>query len=112
MIRIHFENSDCRPAHGRSPEQDGSIPPEVPAPFLPARIEQPLPAARLRVDSSQVWSLEVIVRQTNPSEIGRPSQPAMLAGDNVIDLEWSRHEKRGQQAVFTTVVRPPPNELL
>lgn len=85
---------------------------------VPAEVRRPIVASRMKqthdfaaVNAREVRALETIAVNAGESEIIEGGLSAMLPGDNVVDLEWSGLEVRGQVAIFTASLGSLPNLL-
>ena len=67
---------------------------------------------RLRIDTGQIWAFVVIVGETHKSEIAGNSFPAMLDGNNMIDLERSGGKRFRQLAILADAVRSTSDQSL
>ncbi len=63
------------------------MPAEVVSPLVPSRVEKLGEPLGNRVDAGQVWPLAQVILVTGEGEIGRGIGAAMLAGDDVLDVE-------------------------
>jgi hypothetical protein len=104
------EHLDCDAADRHATDKVGSLPPEVPHPFVPARVEQPGQFPRHSVPTANVSALEWVAPEATEGEVAGDTGPSMLPGDDAIDLERSVVVLLGQLAVFAAVIGPLPDQ--
>jgi hypothetical protein len=102
MREVDPEHVDCCPSDRRSSYKDRFLPPEMPLPFLPARVKEPDPPMRLRVNSREITQFSTVARETGPRQVGKNCRAVVLLRDDVVGLESHRRMLLGQLAVFAT----------
>ena len=63
------------------------------------------------IDTCQIGALAEIASVARQRQVVGFVGTAVLFGDNVLDVVRQRTVLLGEQAVFTTIPRPPPNEI-
>src|SRR5687768_4293977 len=79
--------SDGCPTPGCPADEDGTVPPEVPGPPVPARMEQRDNLPCQAVNSGYIWSFPFVASEAGGGQVGRDRLPAVLARDDVLDLK-------------------------
>jgi hypothetical protein len=81
------------------------------SPFLAARIEQRGDPSGSRIDAGDVRSFECVAMEAGKSEVIRGRRPAVLAGNDVVDLERVVIAILGKAAIFAAPPGALPNQL-
>ena len=102
LVAVDLQHADGRSADGGPADQDGALVAEVVAPFVAAGMEQAGELSRFRVQAGNVRSLEAITIPACDCEIGGDGTAAVLAGDDVVDLEREGRCFLRQAAVFAS----------
>lgn len=87
MGKVYGQHSDRGTPDCGSSNQYRTLPPEVPRPFLPPRIEEPGSLTCLRIDASQIGPFVIVVGQTCKSQIRVERETAVLFRDDMVELE-------------------------
>ena len=112
MRIVDIKDGDGCTAYLRGPHKHGSVPLEVTLPPLTAGIEEPNDVTGLWVSAAQVRALVQVAPMTAPTSIGISIRPAVLLGDNVLDMEKSRGGGTiGEVTVFAPPTGPLAHEL-
>ena len=78
-------------------------------PLICSRMKQAKELARLWIEPRNVGPFEAIAMDAGESKILLLIFAAVLAGDDVVDLKWSRMYSSGQLTVFTSRTGSLPN---
>ena len=105
---VDLEDVNRRPTDGRAADQHAALIAEVVAPFVPSRMVERRDPAGGRVAAGQIRTLISIAVNTCPCKIAGHRSPAMLAGDDVLDLEGHQGVSFGEVAIFTPPAGPLP----
>ena len=92
---IQPQNPDGRASGRCQPNEEWSVPPEVPAPLLPARVEETNHPSGHRIYASQVAAFEKIAVLAGPSHIAEFIGTAVFPRDDVLKVE-----RKAWQIVF------------
>jgi hypothetical protein len=84
----------------------GSVPPKVTAPQVGARMKQPRQGSCVRIDSGDVGTFVSVAVNTGQRQIVKVVATAMLSRNDVIDLEWGRMQRGGQETILASPRRP------
>ncbi len=63
------------------------------------------------VDSNEVWALVPVASRAGQGQVAESGFPAMLAGDDVVDLKGQSVRRLGQLAVLAQAPGTDPNTL-
>ena len=85
---VHPEHVNRGAANGRAAYQCASLEAKVISPFVASRVVEPCQLAGGRVASGEVWALVDIAVIAGNREVARDCEAPMLAGDDVVNLEW------------------------
>ncbi len=91
--QIDRQQGDRGSPNGRPPDEDRPLPAEVPRPFVTAGVEEPDLLSGPGIDTRQIGSFVVVVRQASEGQVGSDRAAAMLLRNDVMDLEASRRER-------------------
>jgi hypothetical protein len=94
---VHCQDVDCDAAHGRLPDQKGTIPAKMAFPFAAPRLEQFGRFLRVWIDPRDVRTFMVVVVQASKREVAKHGGAAVLLGDDVVDRERHRWVERPRQ---------------
>ncbi len=89
--------------------QLGPVPDKVLHPRITPGIEQPNDGPAIRINPSDVRTLEAVAMYTGEGKILKSGCAPMLPRDDVINLERRRVECRGQLAILTATERALPD---
>lgn len=109
---VHPEHIDRRPADCRAADRGAALEAEMIVPFVPSRMVEPRHLAGRRVTPGQIRSLVSVAVVTRYGEIACGRGSAMLAGDDMVDLEGRLRTGSRQAAVFTPPARSLPYQSL
>jgi hypothetical protein len=107
---IDVEDGDGGAALGCAADKSGTVPAEMPAPFVTAGIKEADDLSGARVDTRDVRSFGAVAEKAGQGQIARDGRPAMLAGNDVIDLEGEHAVVLVKLAVFAALMGTLPNE--
>ena len=108
---VELEQLDGGSPFGSGGSQDAIIHQgEMFDPGMLSRIEQSGYLPRQGIDGCQIAALVLVAKSTGERKIGGIRFPAMLFGNNVIDLVGKETEFFRHPTVFTTTVSPLVNQ--
>lgn len=106
---VDREHANGGPADRSQADEDGSFPAEMALPFVPARMKQGRELSRHGIVTGRVWSLAPVAVQARIGQIAENGATAVLASDDVLDLEGSRVQVVGEAAILAGTAGPSPN---
>jgi hypothetical protein len=102
---VKSKEIDSYAADSRSTDDSCPDPAKMTGPPLATRVEQLSESAGSRIDAGDVGPLAIVAVHAGKSEVPHRGTPAVLAGDDVVDLERNRWESGlGHPTVFAGVV--------
>lgn len=106
---VDFEHDDGDAADGGATHEDRAVPGEMAAPAILAGVEEPHPAAGLRVQPRDVRPLVAVAEEAGQGEVFGDGGAFVLAGDDMINGLGQRREGLGQLAAFVAGVGTLPD---
>jgi hypothetical protein len=110
--QVHAQDADSRSPGCRAADEDCSLPFEVPAPALSARVEEPRPLPCHWINPCQIRPLAKIAFVARQGESAGVIRSAVLAGQYVLDVirpEW--FVVLVQATVLTAAAGSPPDQV-
>lgn len=101
-----------RPSDGREPKQPRPFPGEVVWPSVLPWAEQSYRSPGVGIDPCDVRAFVAVAGVTGEREIVGFAEPAVLLGDDVVNLEGGLRELLGELAVFTVSLGATADQLL
>lgn len=111
IVEIDFQDDDSCPPDGSAPDQDRAIPAKMPVPAMAARIEQFDDLSSLWINTRYVRAFMVVAGEAGQAQIAGTGRAAMLAGDDVVDLEMQLVLFVVYLAVFAAAARATPYQF-
>jgi len=108
--QIDFEHFHCGPSDLRTADKDRAFPAEVVTPGVSAGMEEAHDPTRERIDTRDVAPLVIVARETGEAGIVGGSGPAVLQGDDVVDLVRERAVRLVKPAVFAPILSAASNQ--
>ena len=102
---------DRRSTRGSKTPKSRAMPPEVVGPAVAARMIELSNLTCCLVDSNEVWALIPVASRAGQGQVAQLGFPAMLAGDDVVDLKGQSVRRLGQLAVLAQPPGTGPNTL-
>lgn len=102
---VNRQHSDGGTASAGAADKTGTLPAEMPAPLLPARVKQRRQRARVRVDAGDVRPLGTIAKEAAERQVILGRAAAVLLGKDVIDRKGDRRMGLRKLAIFAAMVR-------
>lgn len=104
---VHLQERDRRSASGGAPHQLHAAQLEVPTPSVPTWVEQRDHLPRLGIYAAEIGALVVITSMACPCKVLENSLTAVLAGDDVLEMEGlERWPPVRQMAIFAALASP------
>src|SRR5262249_55930955 len=106
---IDRQYGDCRAPDRTQANQLVTLPSEVVAPLILARMEQARKLASRRINTSDVWALAEIAESARNREILDDTLPAVLPGNNMVDHKPKFRKRFRQMTILATIGSEPSN---
>ena len=107
---VQVEHLDGRTTDTSTADEPGPAPAEMPFPLLPPRVEQRHDHSRFRFPACQIGAFGEITVLAAQGEVGGVIVPAVLLGNDVLDVEREEVIVLMHQTVFAPVVCPRPDQ--
>jgi hypothetical protein len=87
VVKVDSQRPNSCSANSRFADKDRAVPTKMARPFVSPRIEKSGNLFRSGVSSDKIWSLAKIASVTSNCQIGCHGRAAMLARNNMVDVE-------------------------